>query len=113
MFQGSIVAIITPWKNGKLDKDALARLIEFQIENGTKGIVPAGTTGESATMTHDEHHQVIAFTVEQVRKRVAVIAGSVFGDGSRPFFQEKEWPYVLAKVINWLNHDGIVRLPAE
>ena len=76
MFQGSIVAIITPWKNGKLDKDALARLIEFQIENGTKGIVPAGTTGESATMTHDEHHQVIAFTVEQVRKRVAVIAGT-------------------------------------
>ena len=76
MFQGSIVAIITPWKNGRLDKDAFANLIEFQIENGTRGIVPCGTTGESATMTHEEHHQVIAFTIEQVRKRVAVIAGA-------------------------------------
>lgn len=74
--RGSIVAIITPWKNGALDKEAMARLIEFQIENGTAAIVPCGTTGESATMTHAEHHEVVRFTVEQVRGRVPVIAGT-------------------------------------
>ncbi|NQU44012.1 4-hydroxy-tetrahydrodipicolinate synthase [bacterium] len=76
MLKGSIVAIITPWKDGKLDRDALANLIEFQIENGTSAIVPCGTTGESATMTHQEHRDVIQFTIEQVNKRVAVIAGT-------------------------------------
>ncbi len=76
MFKGSIVAIITPWKNGKFDKDAMAGLIDFQIENGTSAIVPCGTTGESATMSHAEHVEVIEFTVEQVRKRVPVIAGT-------------------------------------
>jgi 4-hydroxy-tetrahydrodipicolinate synthase len=76
MFQGSIVAIVTPWKDGKLDKEAFANLIEYQIENGTSAIVPCGTTGESATMTHAEHQEVIAFTVKQVRKRVPVIAGT-------------------------------------
>jgi 4-hydroxy-tetrahydrodipicolinate synthase len=76
MFQGSIVALITPWKNDALDRNAFANLIEFQIENGTSAIVPCGTTGESATMSHGEHREVIAFTVERVRKRVPVIAGT-------------------------------------
>ena len=76
MFEGSIVAIVTPWENDALDRDALAKLVEFQIEGGTSAIVPCGTTGESATMTHDEHHEVIAFTIEQVRGRVPVIAGT-------------------------------------
>lgn len=76
MFQGSIVAIITPWKDGKLDKDAFANLIDFQIENGTAAIVPCGTTGESATMAHEEHHEVVQFTIEHVKKRVPVIAGA-------------------------------------
>ncbi|MCX5702141.1 MAG: 4-hydroxy-tetrahydrodipicolinate synthase [Candidatus Omnitrophica bacterium] len=76
MFKGSIVAIITPFKNGKLDEKKLRDLIEFHIKNGTSGIVPCGTTGESATLSFDEHDRVIEITVEQVKKRVPVIAGT-------------------------------------
>lgn len=76
MFSGSLVAIVTPFRNGRVDERALGELIEFQIANGTDGIVPCGTTGESATLTHDEHQQVVAFTVEAARGRVPVIAGS-------------------------------------
>jgi len=76
MFKGSIVAIVTPFKNGKIDENKLRELIEFQIKNGTSGIVPSGTTGESATLTFAEHERVIEITVEQVKKRVPVIAGT-------------------------------------
>ena len=76
MFRGSIVAIVTPFKNGKIDEKTLRDLIEFQIKNGTSGIVPCGTTGESATLTFDEHNQVIDIAIEQVKKRVPVIAGT-------------------------------------
>lgn len=76
MFHGSLVAIVTPFKKGKLDEKALGDLIDWQIAEGTHGIVPCGTTGESATLTHDEHERVVAFTVEAVRQRVPVIAGS-------------------------------------
>src|SRR6185437_2207888 len=76
MFTGSLVAIITPFRRGKVDERALAELIEWQIANGTNGIVPCGTTGESATLTHSEHNRVIELTVEVVRRRVPVIAGT-------------------------------------
>lgn len=76
MLKGSIVAIVTPFKNGRVDEKALGDLIEFQISNGTQGIVPCGTTGESATLSHAEHNRVIEFTVETVKGRVAVIAGT-------------------------------------
>lgn len=76
MFTGSIVAIVTPFKNGRVDERALGDLIEFQIANGTDGIVPCGTTGESATLSHEEHERVISFTIEAVRHRVPVIAGT-------------------------------------
>ena len=76
MFSGSLVAIVTPLKNGKVDESAFADLIEFQITNGTHGIVPCGTTGESATLTHQEHERVVALTVEIVDRRVTVIAGT-------------------------------------
>lgn len=76
MFTGSLVAIVTPFKNGKLDERALGDLIEWQINSGTHGIVPCGTTGESATLTHAEHDRVVAFTVEVVRRRVPVVAGT-------------------------------------
>lgn len=76
MFTGSLVAIVTPFKKGRVDERALGDLIEFQIANGTDGIVPCGTTGESATLSHEEHHRVIAFTIETVRRRVPVIAGT-------------------------------------
>ncbi|MDD2688743.1 MAG: 4-hydroxy-tetrahydrodipicolinate synthase [Candidatus Omnitrophica bacterium] len=76
MFKGSIVAIVTPFKNGKVDEKKLRELIEFQIKNGTSGIVPCGTTGESATLSFQEHERVIEITVEQTNKRVPVIAGT-------------------------------------
>jgi 4-hydroxy-tetrahydrodipicolinate synthase len=76
MFKGSIVAIVTPFKNGEVDEDAYRNLIEFHIENGTDGIVPCGTTGESATLDHTEHARVIDIAVEAVNKRVPVIAGT-------------------------------------
>lgn len=76
MFSGSHIAIVTPFKNGKFDEQSYADLIEWQIANGTHGIVPCGTTGESATLTHTEHDRVVAFTVEVVNRRVSVIAGT-------------------------------------
>jgi 4-hydroxy-tetrahydrodipicolinate synthase len=76
MFRGSIVAIVTPFKNGKVDEQKLRDLIEFQIKNGTSGIVPCGTTGESATLSFEEHDRVIEITIEQAKKRAPVIAGT-------------------------------------
>lgn len=76
MFKGSMTAIVTPFKNGKVDEKALRDLIEFQIKNGTSGIVPCGTTGESATISFLEHDKVVDITVDQVKKRVPVIAGT-------------------------------------
>lgn len=76
MFKGSIVAIVTPFKNGAVDEEKLRELVEFQIENGTDAIVPCGTTGESSTLDYKEHDRVIEIVVEQVKKRVPVIAGT-------------------------------------
>ncbi len=74
--EGAMVAIVTPFKNGKVDEEALKELIEWQIKAGTHCIVPCGTTGESATMSHEEHMRVVELTVETVRGRVPVIAGT-------------------------------------
>ncbi len=76
MFSGSLVAIVTPFKNGKFDEKAMASLIEFHVANGTHGIVPCGTTGESATLAPEEHERVVAATVEIVNRRLPVIAGT-------------------------------------
>ncbi len=76
MFQGAMVAIVTPFKGGRVDEAALRDLIEFQIANGTHGIVPCGTTGESATLSFQEHERVVEITIEQVNKRLPVIAGT-------------------------------------
>lgn len=76
MFGGSIVAIVTPFRRGKVDEEAFRQLIEFQIENGTSAIVPCGTTGESATLSMEEHNRVIEIAVNAVKKRVPVIAGT-------------------------------------
>jgi len=76
MFGGSIVAIVTPFRNGKVDEDAFRRLIEFQIQNDTSAIVPCGTTGESATLSMEEHGRVIEIAVAAAKKRVPVIAGA-------------------------------------
>jgi len=76
MFTGSLVAIVTPFRKGKVDERAFGDLIEWQIANGTNGIVPCGTTGESATLSHEEHNRVIELAVEVVHRRVPVIAGT-------------------------------------
>ena len=76
MFKGSIVAIVTPFKNGELDEEAYRELIEFQIEKGTSAIVPTGTTGESATLSMEEHARVLDVAVKAVNRRVPVIAGT-------------------------------------
>ena len=76
MFKGSIVAIVTPFKNGKVDEKALGDLIEWHIKEGTNAIVPCGTTGESATLDYKEHDRVIEFTIKKVKGRVPVIAGT-------------------------------------
>ncbi len=76
MFSGAISAIVTPFKEGKVDEEAFRSLINFLIDGGISGIVPCGTTGESATLSHQEHERVIDITVETVNKRVPVIAGT-------------------------------------
>jgi 4-hydroxy-tetrahydrodipicolinate synthase len=76
MFKGSVVALVTPFTDHGVDEWKLAELIEFQIKNGTKGIVPCGTTGESPTLSHEEHGRVIEITVDVVHKRIPVIAGT-------------------------------------
>ena len=76
MFKGSNVALITPFKNDKLDEEAYIRLIHFQIKNGTNGLVPAGTTGESPTLSHDEHQKVIELCIKESNGKTIVIAGT-------------------------------------
>jgi len=76
MFKGAITAIITPFRNGRLDASALRKLVSFQIRNGINGIVPCGTTGESATLSFEEHEKVIHIVIDAARGKVPVIAGT-------------------------------------
>ena len=76
MFKGSNVALVTPFKNNKLDEETYIKLIHFHIENGTNGLVPAGTTGESPTLSHGEHEKVIELCVKESKKKIPVFAGT-------------------------------------
>ena len=76
MFRGSFTALLTPFKNGKVDEAAYAKFIDWQIAEGTHGLVPVGTTGESPTLSHAEHKQVVELCIEVAKKRVPVIAGA-------------------------------------
>ncbi len=76
MFKGSIVAIVTPFKDGKFDEKAYSKLIEWHIAQGTRGIVPCGTTGEASTLDFEEHYRVIEVAVKTARKRIPIIAGT-------------------------------------
>ncbi len=76
MFKGSIVALVTPFKGARVDENAFRQLVDWQISQGTNGIVPCGTTGESPTLTPDEHERVIEVCVQAVRRRIPVIAGT-------------------------------------
>lgn len=76
MFEGVMVALVTPFRKGKVDEKALRKLVRFQIENNIHGLVPAGTTGESATLSHPEHRLVSEIVIDEAKKRVPVIAGT-------------------------------------
>ncbi len=76
MLKGPMVAIVTPFKNNEIDEEALRKLVNFHIENGTMGIIPCGTTGESATLSYEEHERVIEIVIDEVNKRIPVIAGT-------------------------------------
>ena len=76
IFKGSMVALVTPFRDGKVDEDGLKRLVEFHIKNGTTALVPCGTTGESATLSYDEHDTVIELTIKFANGRIPVIAGT-------------------------------------
>jgi 4-hydroxy-tetrahydrodipicolinate synthase len=75
-FQGSIVALVTPFKNGKVDEAKLRELVEIHVAQGTDGIVPCGTTGESPTLSHDEHKRVVEVVIDAARGRLPIIAGT-------------------------------------
>ncbi len=76
MFSGSIVAMVTPFRGGKIDWEKLEALVEFHVENGTNGIVACGTTGEAATLSHEEHIDVVKAVIQAARKRIPVLAGT-------------------------------------
>src|SRR4051812_21302723 len=76
MFKGSYVALVTPLKNGRVDEPALRKLVEFHIEHHTDGLVPCGSTGESATLSHAEHRRVVEIVVKAARGRIPVVAGA-------------------------------------
>lgn len=76
MFEGTYTALVTPFKNGEVDYQALGNLVERQVEAQVDGVVPCGSTGESATLSHEEHERVIAFVIEKANKRIKVIAGT-------------------------------------
>ncbi|HEX6102727.1 MAG TPA: 4-hydroxy-tetrahydrodipicolinate synthase, partial [Alphaproteobacteria bacterium] len=76
MFQGSITALITPFRNGAVDETAFQKFVDWQVKQGTKALVPCGTTGESPTLSHEEHMRVVDLCIEAAGRRVPVIAGT-------------------------------------
>ena len=76
MFKGSFTALITPFKDGKFDEASFRSLIDFQLKSGTHGLVPTGTTGESPTLSHEEHIRIVEVCIEQANKKAPVIAGT-------------------------------------
>ena len=99
-FRGSMPALVTPFKNGKVDEDAYRKLIDWQIESGQHGLVPVGTTGESPTLSHDEHRKVVETCIAEARGRVPVIAGA----GSNNTHEAVE----LAKHAEKAGADGVL-----
>ena len=75
-FQGSMTALVTPFRDGRIDEEAFRALVSWQIEEGTKGLIPVGTTGESPTLSHAEHHRVVELCIQEAKGRAAVIAGA-------------------------------------
>ncbi len=114
MFSGSIPALVTPFREGRVDEDAFRRLVDWQIDSGSSALVPCGTTGESATLSNAEHHRVIELCVEQAAGRVPVIAGCGSNDTTNALlhmnFSKKcgaAAALVVAPYYNRPNQDGI------
>ena len=114
MFSGSIPALVTPFRNGAVDEQAFRRLVSWQIAQGSSGLVPCGTTGESATLSYDEHYHVIALCLDEAQGRVPVIAGCGSNDTATAvrhmrFAQEAgaSAALVVAPYYNRPNQDGI------
>ena len=101
-FRGSFTALVTPFKNGSLDEKAFRDLVDWQIAEGTNGLVPVGTTGESPTLSHDEHKKVVEWCVEQTRGRVPVVAGA----GSNSTSETIDLANYAKKAGAGLNSDG-------
>ena len=114
MFSGSIPALVTPFRNGAVDEDAFRRLVSWQIEQGSSALVPCGTTGESATLSYEEHYRVIALCIEEAAGRVPVIAGCGSNDTATAVrhmafakAQGAAAALVVAPYYNRPNQDGI------
>lgn len=114
MFSGSIPALVTPFRGGQVDEDAFRVLVDWQIDNGSSALVPCGTTGESATLSYEEHYRVIELCIEQARGRVPVIAGCGSNDtatAARHLAFAKDAgadaALVVAPYYNRPNQDGI------
>jgi len=100
MFKGSIVALITPFKNDKLDEDNYIKLIHHHLENGTHGLVPGGTTGESPTLSHEEHRKIINLSIKECKNKIPVISGA----GSNSTSEAVE----LSKFADKAGSDGLL-----
>jgi 4-hydroxy-tetrahydrodipicolinate synthase len=102
MFSGSYVALVTPFKNNKVDTDKLKELVEFHISNGTDGLVPCGTTGESPTLNYEEHDLVLETVAKAAKKRIKIVAGT--GSNST------DEAIVLSKFAEKVGYDGILQV---
>lgn len=116
MFKGSMPALVTPFKNGAVDFDTLKRLVEWHVDQGSHGLVPVGTTGESPTLTHEEHEEVVTFVVQAAAGRIPVIAGAGSNntDEAIRFLQHAEKAGAQAGLVvtpyyNKPTQDGLVR----
>src|SRR5688572_16888743 len=96
-FQGSFVALVTPFRGGQVDEAKLRELVEFHVANGTDGLIRCGTTGESPTLSHDEHKRVVELVVDAARKRVPVIAGT----GSNSTAEATDRKYATTATSSW------------
>ena len=110
MFKGSNVALVTPFKNNKLDVETYIKLIHFHIQNGTNGLVPAGTTGESPTLSHDEHEKVIELCVKESKGKLPVFAGT--GSNSTEEAISLTHNSITLSCSSWLNVGDSPVVPA-
>lgn len=116
MFKGSMPALVTPFKNGAVDFDTLKRIVEWHVDQGSHGLVPVGTTGESPTLTHEEHEEVVTFVVQAAAGRIPVIAGAGSNntDEAIRFLQHAEKAGAQAGLVvtpyyNKPTQDGLIR----